>query len=40
LSNPHDRYGARLAWIATFAVALVPMRYAATRSWKSAAAQA
>jgi hypothetical protein len=31
LSNPHDRYGARLAWIATFAVALVPMRAAATR---------
>jgi hypothetical protein len=39
LSNPHDRYGARLAWVATFAVALVPMRYAATRTW-SAAAQA
>lgn len=31
LSNPHDRYGARLVWIATFTVALVPMRYAATR---------
>jgi hypothetical protein len=31
LSNPHDRYGARLAWIATFAVVLVPMRYAVTR---------
>jgi hypothetical protein len=31
LSNPHDRYGARLAWIATFAVLLVPMRYAVTR---------
>jgi hypothetical protein len=31
MSNPHDRYGARLAWIATFAVALVPMRYAVTR---------
>jgi hypothetical protein len=26
LSNPHDRYGARLAWIATFAVVLVPHR--------------
>jgi hypothetical protein len=37
ISNPHDRYGARLAWIATFAVALVPMRYAATQPWKSAA---
>jgi hypothetical protein len=38
MSNPHDRYGARLAWIATFAVALVPMRYAVTRPWKTAAA--
>jgi hypothetical protein len=40
LSNPHNRYGARLAWVATFAVALVPMRYAATRPWKTAAAEA
>jgi hypothetical protein len=40
LSNPHTRYGARLAWIATFAVALVPMRYAMTRPWKTAAAEA
>jgi hypothetical protein len=40
LSNPHNRYGARLAWIATFAVALVPMRYAMTRPWKTAAAEA
>jgi hypothetical protein len=40
LSNPHNRYGARLAWVATLAVALVAMRYAATRTWKSAAAQA
>jgi hypothetical protein len=40
LSNPHNRYGARLVWVATFAVALVPMRYAATRPWKAAAAQA
>ncbi len=40
LSNPHSRYGARLAWIATFAVALVPMRYAVTRPWKTAAAEA
>jgi hypothetical protein len=40
LSNPHSRYGARLAWIATFAVALLPMRYAMTRPWKTAAAEA
>jgi hypothetical protein len=40
LSNPHDRYGARLAWIATFAVALVPMRYAVTRPSPTATAQA
>ena len=40
LSNPHNRYGARLVWVATFAVALVPMRYAVTRPWKTAAAQA
>jgi hypothetical protein len=26
VSSPHDRYGARLAWIATLAVVLVPMR--------------
>jgi hypothetical protein len=25
-ANPHDRYGARLAWVATFAVLLVPLR--------------
>jgi hypothetical protein len=31
LSNPHNRYGARLVWIATLAAALVPMRLAATR---------
>jgi hypothetical protein len=30
-SNPHDRYGARIVWIATFAVALVPLRYMVTR---------
>jgi hypothetical protein len=35
LSNPHDRYGTRLVWIATFAVALVGMRYAMT--WRTAA---
>jgi hypothetical protein len=40
LSNPHNRYGARLVWVATFAVALVPMRYAVTRPWRTAAAQA
>lgn len=32
LSNPHNRYGARIVWIATFAVALAPMRVAATRT--------
>lgn len=26
LANPHDRYGARLVWIATFVVMLVPWR--------------
>ncbi len=26
LSNPHDRYGARVAWLATFAVALAVLR--------------
>jgi hypothetical protein len=31
LSNPHDRYGARLVWIATLTVTLVPMRWAMTR---------
>jgi hypothetical protein len=31
LSNPHNRYGARIIWIATFAVALVPLRVAQTR---------
>jgi hypothetical protein len=40
LSSPHDRYGARLAWVATFAAALVPMRYAATRPLKDATAEA
>jgi hypothetical protein len=38
LSNPHDRYGARLVWIATLAVALVPMRLAATRQLQAAIA--
>jgi hypothetical protein len=41
LSNPHNRYGARLAWIATFAVGLVPARVLATRTWRTlASAQA
>jgi hypothetical protein len=31
LANPHDRYGARLVWIATFAVVLVPWRVLASR---------
>ncbi len=31
LSNPHNRYGARLVWIATMAAALVPMRLVASR---------
>jgi hypothetical protein len=26
LSNPHDRYGARVVWLATFAVALAALR--------------
>ncbi len=32
LSNPHNRYGARIVWIATLAAALVPMRVAAMRT--------
>ena len=28
LSNPHDRYGARLVWIAIFAVAIAVLRFA------------
>jgi hypothetical protein len=39
LSNPHNRYGARLVWIATLTVALVPMRLAATRQLHAAAAE-
>jgi hypothetical protein len=39
LSNPHNRYGARLVWIATFAVALVPMRLAVTGQLQAAAAE-
>jgi hypothetical protein len=40
LSNPHDRYGARIAWIASFAVGLVLMRYAVLQPWKAATAEA
>jgi hypothetical protein len=40
LSNPHDRYGARIAWIASFAVGLVLMRYAVLQPWKAAAVEA
>jgi hypothetical protein len=40
LSNPHDRYGARLAWIASFVVGLVLMRYAALQRWKSSTVEA
>jgi hypothetical protein len=40
LSNPHDRYGARIAWIASFAVGLVPMRYAVLQPSKAAAVEA
>jgi uncharacterized membrane protein YhaH (DUF805 family) len=29
LSNPHDRYGARLVWLAPFVVLLVPWRASA-----------
>ena len=33
LSGPHDRYGARVAWLATLVVALVPWRaYSSARS--------
>jgi hypothetical protein len=28
LSNPHDRYGARLVWIAVFAVIIAILRFA------------
>ncbi len=37
LSNPHNRYGARLVWITTLSVGLVPMRLAATRQLRAAA---
>ena len=32
LANPHDRYGARLVWIATFTVILLPWRALAGRA--------
>ena len=31
LSNPHDRYGARLVWLAAFAVILAAIEFAARR---------
>ncbi len=40
LSNPHDRYGARIAWIASFAVGLVVMRYAVLQPSKATAVRA
>jgi hypothetical protein len=40
LSNPHDRYGARLAWIASFAVGLALMRYAVLQPWKASTVEA
>jgi hypothetical protein len=27
ISGPHDRYGARLAWVATFALLIAAIRY-------------
>ena len=30
-ANPHDRYGARIAWLATFVVVLVPWRLGRSR---------
>ena len=36
LSNPHSRYGARLIWIATLTVALVPLRMAAMHATAAA----
>jgi hypothetical protein len=38
VSSPHDRYGARLVWIATLAVGLVPMRLKATQQAEAAIA--
>jgi hypothetical protein len=35
LSNPHDRYGARVVWLAVFAVILAGAEFAARRSRKS-----
>jgi hypothetical protein len=37
MSNPHDRYGARLVWIAVFAVtvALVPLADRLRTSWNT-----
>jgi hypothetical protein len=38
VSSPHDRYGARLVWIATLAVVLLPMRLKATQQAEAAIA--
>jgi asparagine N-glycosylation enzyme membrane subunit Stt3 len=35
LANPHDRYGARLVWLAAFVIALVPWRAVAPSVIKS-----
>lgn len=40
LSNPHDRYGARIAWIASFSVGLVLMRYAVLQPSRATAVEA
>ena len=40
LSNPHDRYGARMVWLAAFTVALALMRLYAQRQAALAGAQA
>ena len=32
ISGPHDRYGARLAWVATFVVLIAAARYLSTRT--------
>jgi hypothetical protein len=36
LSNPHDRYGARMVWLAVFVVMLALVRWAAPRLGKTA----
>jgi hypothetical protein len=32
LSNPHDRYGARIVWLAGFAVAIAALRLVTERA--------